>query len=64
MRSYEDSLAKIHGSDNNIYIAQFLSLKARKMQMQPSINQEETLAVLQRAIDIHEEVEKERPKKS
>jgi hypothetical protein len=38
MQRYEDTLAKIHGNDKNIYIAQFLSLKARKMQMTPGIN--------------------------
>jgi tetratricopeptide (TPR) repeat protein len=41
---YEDTLVKIHGNDKNIYLAQFLSIKARKMQMSEGINPELTLA--------------------
>ena len=44
IQSYEDALTKIHGSDKTIYMAQFLTIKARHMQMSEGINPELVLA--------------------
>jgi hypothetical protein len=57
-------MVKIHGNDKNIYLAQFLIIKARKMQMTEGINPELTLVNVQRAVEIHEEIEKDKPLKS
>lgn len=43
---YEQAMIRVHGNDKNIYIAQFLSLKARKMQMSEGADPELILANL------------------
>lgn len=52
LRKVEETLVKIQESDNNAVIAQFLMLKAKKMQITPGTDSNLVLETIQRAVTI------------
>ena len=52
LRMIEETLIKIQESDSNAVIAQFLMLKAKKMQITPDTDSNLILSTIQRAVQI------------